>query len=107
MGKSILESRRFTGLDAHADTIAVAVAEKEGEVRSRTTIPNRLSSVRQLRHLGRYSSPDHDGDICPPLGQPSDLWWGLFFRPRCLAGRPILPCRRRRPLLPYAPRITP
>ena len=39
---------RFIGLDVHADTIAVAVAEPEGEVRSYGVIPNRLESVRKL-----------------------------------------------------------
>ena len=39
---------RFVGLDVHADTIAVAVAEPDGEVRSLGTIPNRLESVRKL-----------------------------------------------------------
>jgi transposase len=39
---------RFIGLDVHADTIAVAVAEPNGEVRSRGTIPNRLESIRKL-----------------------------------------------------------
>ena len=39
---------RFVGLDVHADTITVAVAEVNGEVRSIGTIPNRLESVRKL-----------------------------------------------------------
>ena len=39
---------RFIGLDVHAETIAVAVAEPGGEVRSLGTIPNRLESVRKL-----------------------------------------------------------
>src|SRR3979409_2595293 len=39
---------RFIGLDVHADTIAVAVAEPGGEVRSHGTIPNRLESIRKL-----------------------------------------------------------
>ena len=39
---------RFIGLDVHADTIAVAVAEPEGEVRSLGIIPNRAESVRKL-----------------------------------------------------------
>jgi len=39
---------RFLGLDVHADTIAVAVAEPEGEVRSLGTIPNRMESIRKL-----------------------------------------------------------
>ena len=33
---------RFVGLDVHAETIAVAVAEPTGEVRSLGVIPNRL-----------------------------------------------------------------
>jgi transposase len=41
---------RFVGLDVHADTIAVAVAEAGGEVRSLGVIPNRLESVRKLVH---------------------------------------------------------
>jgi transposase len=39
---------RFVGLDVHADTIAVAIAEPGGEVRSHGAIPNRLESVRKL-----------------------------------------------------------
>jgi transposase len=39
---------RFVGLDVHAETIAVAVAEPGGEVRSLGTILNRLESVRKL-----------------------------------------------------------
>ena len=41
---------RFVGLDVHADTIAVAVAETDGEVRSHSVIPNRLESIRKLIH---------------------------------------------------------
>ena len=37
---------RFIGLDAHAETIAVAVAEPDGEVRSLGVIPNRSVSLR-------------------------------------------------------------
>ena len=44
---------RFVGLDVHADTIAVAVAEPTGEVRSLGVIPNRLESIRKtLQKLG-------------------------------------------------------
>ena len=39
---------RFVGLDVHADTIAVAVAEPDGEVRALGVMPNRLESIRKL-----------------------------------------------------------
>ena len=39
---------RYVGLDVHAETIAVAVAEQGGEVRSVGTIPNRTEAVRKL-----------------------------------------------------------
>jgi hypothetical protein len=42
------EKVRFLGLDVHAETIAVAVAEPEGEVRSLGTIPNHAESIRKL-----------------------------------------------------------
>lgn len=41
---------RFVGLDVHAQTIAVAVAEPDGEVRSVGVIPNRLEAVRKMVH---------------------------------------------------------
>src|SRR5450759_2091619 len=48
---------RFLGLDVHAETIAVAVAEPDGEVRSLGTIANREDSIRKfIRMLG---SPEH------------------------------------------------
>src|SRR6267143_6287549 len=44
---------RFVGLDVHAETIAVAVAEPSGEVRSVGTIRNRPEAVRRMvRKLG-------------------------------------------------------
>lgn len=39
---------RFVGLDVHADTIAIAVAESAGEVHSLGIIPNRPESVRKM-----------------------------------------------------------
>jgi transposase len=39
---------RFIGLDVHAETVAVAVAEPHGEVRSMGVIPNRPESIRKL-----------------------------------------------------------
>ena len=48
---------RFVGLDVHAETIAVAVAEVGGEVRSLGVIPNRPESVRRLiGKLGKRES---------------------------------------------------
>jgi transposase len=42
------EKLRFVGLDVHAETIAVAIAEPDGEVRSLGTIANREDSIRKL-----------------------------------------------------------
>jgi len=39
---------RFVGLDVHAETIAVAVAEPDGEVRALGMIPNRPESIHKL-----------------------------------------------------------
>jgi len=39
---------RFVGLDVHAETIAAAVAEPDGEVRSLGMIPNHADALRQL-----------------------------------------------------------
>lgn len=45
---------RFVGMDVHAETIAVAVAERDGEVRSLGTIPSSRDAVRRLiKRLGR------------------------------------------------------
>jgi transposase len=50
---------RFVGLDVHAETIAVAVAEPTGEVRSLGIIPNGSASIRRL---------------ITKLGAPEQLW---------------------------------
>jgi len=51
------KTTRFVGLDVHAKSIAVAVAETAGEVRSLGTIPNRPESIRKLvKKLGKEAS---------------------------------------------------
>ena len=42
------EKLRFVGLDVHAETIVVAIAERDGEVRSLGTILNRAEAIRKL-----------------------------------------------------------
>jgi transposase len=51
-----MKNVRFVGLDVHVDTIAVAVAEVGGEVRSLGVIPNRAGSVRRL--IGKLGKPE-------------------------------------------------
>jgi transposase len=57
MKNGITRAQRFVGLDVHAETIAVAVAEGEGgEVRSLGIIPNREQSVKKL--LGKLGAKE-------------------------------------------------
>jgi transposase len=51
------EKLRFLGLDVHAETIAVAVAEPDGEVRGLGTIANREESIRKL--IRKLGPPEH------------------------------------------------
>src|SRR5712664_4058223 len=66
---------RFLGLDVHADTIAVAVAEPEGEVRWLGIIPNREESIRKLvKKLG----PAEQLQACYEAGPTGYvLYWQL------------------------------
>jgi transposase len=66
---------RFIGLDVHAETIAVAVAEPDGEVRSVGVIPNRPESIRKLvKKLG----PVDQLRVCYEAGPTGYvLYWEL------------------------------
>lgn len=69
------EKLRFLGLDVHAETIAAAIAELDGEVRSLGTIPNRMESVRKLlKKLG----PVEKLRVCYEAGPTGNvLYWQL------------------------------
>ena len=66
---------KFIGLDVHAETIAAAVAEQDGEVRSVGVIPNRCESVRKLvKKLG----PVEELQFCYEAGPTGYvLYWQL------------------------------
>src|ERR1700680_5076319 len=69
------EKLRFLGLDVHAETIAVAIAEPDGEVRSLGTIPNRMESIRKLiKKLG----PGEKCRVCYEAGPTGYVvYWQL------------------------------
>jgi len=66
---------RCIGLDVHAETIAVAVAEPDGEVRSVGVIPNRPESIQKLvKKLG----PAEQLRVCYEAGPTGYvLYWQL------------------------------
>jgi transposase len=66
---------RFVGLDVHAERIAVAVAEPNGEVRSIGTIANRVESIRKL--IGKLRQ-GHRLRVCYEAGPTGYiLYWQL------------------------------
>jgi transposase len=69
------EKVRFLGLDVHAETITVAVAEPDGSVRSLGTIANRAESIRKLvKKLG----PVEQLRVCYEAGPTGYvLYWQL------------------------------
>jgi transposase len=69
------EKLRFWGLDVYAETIAVAVAEADGEVRSLGTIANREESMRKF--IRKPGPPEHLR-ACYEAGPTSFvLYWQL------------------------------
>ena len=84
---------RYVGLDVHAATIAVAIAEGRSEVRSLGEIPNRPEAVQKL--LKRLGDPT-SLHVCYEAGPTGYvLYWQLTklgAPPRCTsATRPARP----------------
>ncbi len=66
---------RFVGLDVHAETIAVAVAEPDGTVRSLGLVANRPESIRRLV---RKLAPVEEQRFCYEAGPTGYvLYWQL------------------------------
>jgi transposase len=82
------EKVRFLGLDVHAETIAVAIAEPDGEVRSLGTIANRAESIRKLvKKLG----PVEQLRACYEAGPTGYvLYWQLVNWASCEVIAPTL-----------------
>jgi transposase len=80
---------RFVGLDVHADTISVAVAEPNGEVRSLGEIRNQAPSVRRLvERLG----PASQLRVCYEAGPTGYglYWWFTELGVACAVIAPTL-----------------
>src|SRR5436309_6815057 len=71
----VMSNVRFIGLDVHAETIAVAVADGDTDVRSLGTIPNRPESIRKLlKKLG----PTEQLRVCYEAGPTGYVvYWQL------------------------------
>jgi len=71
----VRKDTRYVGLDVHAETIAAAVAESDGEVRDLGVIPNRPELIRRLmKRLG----PARQLKVCYEAGPTGYvLYWQL------------------------------
>jgi transposase len=71
----VMRKVRFIGLDVHADTIAIAVAESGSEVRSLGIVPNRPESLRKvMKKLG----PPESLRVCYEAGPTGyAIYWQL------------------------------
>src|SRR2546426_5415845 len=89
----VMSNVRFIGLDVHAETIAVAVAEPDGEARSLGVIPNRPESIRKLvKKLG----PAEELRVCYEAGPTGDVgYWQLaaLGGPWEVVAPPLVPLR--------------
>jgi len=71
----VMSKLRYVGLDVHAETIAVAVAEPTGEVRSVGQIPNRPEAVRRL--VKKLGAPEQLRACYEAGPTGSGLYWQL------------------------------
>ena len=88
-----MKNVRFVGLDVHAETIAAAVAEASGEVRSLGIIPNRAESIgRLVRKLGKPEQLR----VCYEAGPTGYvLYWQLRSEERRVGKECLTQCRSR------------
>lgn len=83
------KTTRYVGMDVHADTIAVAVAEGDADARSLGVIPNRIESIRKLlKKVGSKASLR----VCYEAGPCGyALYWQLVeFGVKCEVVAPTL-----------------